>query len=457
MTNTKTKPRTSRRAGRPAAALWQAAALLAAAAFVVACDTGRLLDVKAPNSVTATVFDNPANAALMVNSAIGDFECAFGGWVLATGIASDELQDATLTAANWQMDRRDDGFTSGSYGTAGCTSSQAVYTPMSTARWEADQAVTKLGGWSDAQVANRIALLVQANVYAGFAYATLGMSMCQAAFDLGPLVDQKGMFALAEKRFTDAITAATGVTALSSYLNAAYVGRARVRLYQHNLTGAAADAQVVPKGFVFNAAMDAGNSRRYSHVYQAIVQSTNTTVEVAARGLKTEQGDTDPRSTVVQVSGKASDGVSDKFVPTKYNAASLAAGQAIPQPIARYDEAQLILAEAQGGASAVTIVNTLRAATTPALKPYAGATDATSITNLLIGERQRALFVEGFRMFDVERFNLALVPAPGTAYRFGGVYGNTVCMPLPDRERDNNPNIVIANLISGVKGGFPLP
>ncbi len=34
------------------------------------------------------------------------------------------------------------------------------------------------------------------------------MSMCEAAFDLGPAVDQKGMFALAETRFTDAITGA---------------------------------------------------------------------------------------------------------------------------------------------------------------------------------------------------------------------------------------------------------
>jgi len=455
MTKTNRKPRTLRCAGQPAFAPWRMAALLAAAAFVVACDTGRLLDVQAPNSVPVTVFDSPANAALMVNSAIGDFECAWGGYVVSTGIQSDELQDATLTAANWQLDRRDDGFTSGSYGTGGCTGTQAIYTPMSTARWEADQAVTKLAGWTDAQVANRVSLLVQANVYAGFSYAALGMAMCQAAFDLGPLVDQKGMFALAEKRFTDAITAATGVASLSTYLNAAYVGRARARLYQHNLTGAAADAQLVPKGFVFNAAMDANNTRRYSHVYQAIVQSTNTSVEPTARKLMTEQGEVDPRSATTQLSGKASDGITDKFVPNKYNASTLTAGQGLPQPVARYEEAQLILAEAQGGASAVTIVNTLRA--TVALKPYVGATDATSITALIASERQRVLFVEGVRMFDVERFNLPLVPAPGSTFRLGGVYGNTVCMPLPDVERVNNPNIVVANLISGIKGGFTLP
>jgi hypothetical protein len=455
MTNSNTKPRHLRPAGRPAATLARLAMVAVATVGVLACDTERMLDVKAPNSVPVTVFDNPANAALMVNSVIGDFECAWGGYVVSTGIQSDELQDATLTAANWQLDRRDDGFTSGSYGTAGCTGTQAIYTPMSTARWGADQAVTKLSAWTDAEVTNRRTLLVQANVYAGFSYAALGMAMCQAAFDLGPLVDQKGMFALAEKRFTDAITAATGVSTLTTYLNAAYLGRARVRLYQHNNSGAAADAALVPAGFVFNAAMDAANARRYSHVYQAIVQGTNTSVEPTARSLKTEQGEVDPRSATVQLSGKASDGITDKFVPTKYNATTLELGRAIPQPIARYAEAQLILAEAQGGASAVTIINTMRAAVN--LKPYTGATDPAAITALIASERQRVLFVEGLRMFDVERLNLPLLPAPGTAFRLGGVYGNTVCMPLPDIERMNNPNIDVSKLITGIKGGFTLP
>ncbi|HWJ12476.1 MAG TPA: hypothetical protein VNS10_01975, partial [Gemmatimonadaceae bacterium] len=220
------------------------------ATVLVACNTDRLLTVQAPNSVPSTVFDDPANAALMVNSIIGDFECAFGGFVTAEGIATDELQDATITAANWQLDRRDDGFTSGTYGTGSCTNGEGIYTPLSTARFEADAAIKRLTGWTDGEVANRQSLVAQANLYGGFAYATLGMAMCQAAFDLSEPVDQKGMFALAEKRFSDAITAAQAAN-LTNVLNAAYVGRARVRLFQHNLTGAAADAQLVPKGFVF--------------------------------------------------------------------------------------------------------------------------------------------------------------------------------------------------------------
>ncbi len=453
MPNTRSTATSSRRARARA---WGTRSLVVAAvaSLALACSTSRLLDVQAPNSVPATVFDSPANAPLMVASAIGDFECAFGGFQVAEGIATDELQDATITAANWQLDRRDDGFTSGTYGTGGCTATEGLYTPMSTARWEADQAVTALNGWTDAQVVNRQSLLAQANVYAGFAYATLGMAMCQAAFDTGPLVDQKGMFALAEKRFTDAIAAAqtAGQTAM---LNAAYVGRARVRLFQHNAAGAIADATLVPKGLVFNAAMDAANSRRFNHIFAAISTGGSVTVEPSTRALATEQGEIDPRSKTVQLTTKPADGTSLEFIPTKFNAATLTAGEALPQPIARYEEAQLILAEAQGGAAAVTIINTMRTAVN--LKPYAGPTDATSITNLIIGERQRVLFVEGFRAFDVERFNLTLVPAPGAGYRFGGVYGHTVCLPLPDIERVNNPNIDATKLISGVQGQFALP
>src|SRR4051812_34813465 len=72
--------------------------------LLAGCNTDQLLTVQAPNSVPATVFDEPANATLMVNSVIGDFECAFGGFVTTEGIATDELQDATITAANWQLD-----------------------------------------------------------------------------------------------------------------------------------------------------------------------------------------------------------------------------------------------------------------------------------------------------------------------------------------------------------------
>jgi hypothetical protein len=429
-------------------------ATLAAGVFVAACSTSDMLDVQVPNSVPDDIYNNPAFATLMVNSVIGDFECAFGSFVVAEGLLVDEFHDSALNNGNWNMDRRDNAFTSGFYGVNSCTTVTGLYTPLSTARGEADAAIARLNGWTTAQVSNLEALKAQANLYAGFSYATLGMAMCQAAFDKGPLVSQLGMFALAEKRFTDAITSAQAAS-LTNVLNAAYAGRARVRLYQHNNAGAIADAQLVPAGFVFNAAMDATNARRYNHIYTAISTSGALTVEPTSRALTTETGQVDPRSATVRLTVAPADGINQIYIPTKFNAASLAAGQSIPQPITRYAEAQLILAEAQGGPSAVTIINAMRAAAN--LNPYAGPTDATSIKALIASERQRVLFAEGYRAFDIERLNLPLVPAVGSPYLQGGVYGGTVCFPVPDIEKNNNPNIVAAEIISGVRGEFTPP
>ena len=432
----------------------KAIACLALAA--AACNPDKMLDVQVPNSVPADIYDNPIYATLMVNSVIGDFECAFGGFVMTEGLATDELHDAALANSTWNIDRRDNNFTTGVYGTNGCTTTTGLYTPMSTARGEADAAIKRLKGWTATEVPNINALTAQANLYAGFSYATLGMSMCQAAFDLGPLVDQKGMFVLAESRFTDAIAAAQAAGAsMNNVLNAAYLGRARVRLYQHNNAGAISDAQQVPAGFVFNAAMDATNARRFNHAYTAISTTGIITVEATSRALATENGQVDPRSAVIKLNTAPADGINTIYIPTKFNAATLSAGQAIPHPIARYAEAQLILAEAQGGTAAVNIINTMRAAVS--LDPYTGATDAASIKNLIASERQRVLFLEGFRAFDIERMNLPFVPALGSAYSQGGVYGGTVCFPLPEIERKNNPQVDASKIISGVRGEFTVP
>ena len=110
-----TRHRRTRGAGRALLAA------LAAGVFAVACDTSKMLDVQAPNSVPVDIYADPAFATLMVNSVIGDFECAFGSFVVAEGLATDELHDSALNNGNWNMDRRDNVFTSGFYGVNSCT------------------------------------------------------------------------------------------------------------------------------------------------------------------------------------------------------------------------------------------------------------------------------------------------------------------------------------------------
>lgn len=425
------------RVGRKVAASLVAAVITAG--LVTACDTNRLLDVTTPNAVPVALLDDPKNAALMVASAVGDFQCALGSTIAVEGLISGELSDTQLGAAQWDYARRTaNTLTNGIYGTSGCAGTQGfgVYLPLSTARYDADHAIANLKKWTDAEVgANRATLLAVSQLYAGLSYAWLGMSMCQAAFDNGPAVNQKGMFALAESRLTDAITGAPAGADSIKY--AAYVIRARVRLYQGtNLPGALADAQAVPKGFVMNSSNSAASVRLYNRVFAITSQFGFYSIPTWSQNLKTENNQVDPRSAVTLTGSKSQDNKNTPiYVPNKYSS-----GDGASTPIARYEEAQLIIAEIQGGAQAVTTINAMRA--DAGVNPYVGAIDATSIKNLIISERQRVLFLEGQRNYDIERFAIPFNPAVGVDFPTGGgQYGNTTCLPLPDIEKNNNPSL----------------
>ena len=409
-------------------------ACMLAVFLTTACDTDDLLDVSAPGLLPADNLESPDAAALLVNGAIGNFECALGAAVMVGGIISDEFSDAQLGAAQWPYDRRDANLQPSSiYGTSGCNSSQGpgVYSPLSVARWSADNAFRALESFSNDQVARRDSLMAASALYAGFSLAQLGMTMCSAALDEGPEITNQQLFAEAENRFGTALTLATQA-GVATYQHAANVGLARVRLFQGNTAGAASAAALVPADFVLEASASASEGRRYNRVYHSNVQSRNYTIETQSRNLMTE-GVEDPRSLTVDSGLRASDG-QVAWIQLKYT------GFDSPIPIARYEEAQLILAEVQGGQDAVDIINALRAP--HGIPAYTGATDAASIQNLIIEERRRELFVEGFRMHDIHRFQLPLVPAPGTEFPVkGGSYGNTTCLPLPDVERFNNPSI----------------
>src|SRR5262249_43265462 len=128
------------------------------------------------------------------------------------------------------------------------------------------------------------------------------------------------------------------------------------------------------------------------------------------------------------------------WTPDKYPALNTV------MPIARYAEAQLIVAEAKLAANdiagATTAINAARA-THPGLATFSSTgLSATDVKTQLIEERRRELFLEGHRLGDVRRLAIPLAPAAGSAYTIGGgTYGSQNCFPLPDVERINNPNI----------------
>lgn len=406
--------------------------LLAVALGAAACDLDDLLDVEAPDRIPAEGLAVPANAQLLVNGAIGDFECAYGAYVALTGVMAGELTDATQTAARWPYDRRNVQPSDALYQTFTCQN-LGVYTPLAAARWSADNILENLQGWTDAEVPERQRLIAQAAAYAGYSYLLLGEAFCTTAIDAGPELSSEQVLQTALERFATAIQAAEAAGE-PDLVNLARVGRARAYLFLGQRAQAAAEARQVPDDFVYDVTASAVNSRRYNRVFaqngQGSTGGTALSVGESYRALSFG-GAPDPRVAVVDAGRNATDGT-PVFFQTKYESLSA------PIPLATGDEARLIVAEAEGGQTALDIINAFHAR---AGIPAFSATSAEEIQAQVVEERRRELFLEGQRFSDIRRLGLPLSPAPGAAYRKGGLYGETRCLPLPDVERRNNPNV----------------
>jgi hypothetical protein len=436
---------TIRRRVRPTSGLITALTLFGASA----CSDITSLKQENPGTLSVESLYVPANAQLLVNGAIGDFECAYNRYVVGSGLLADELTVAISQSANYDYDARRL-LTNASYGTANCGSPSpstyqqpGIYTPLSVARATADTALAKLEGWTDQEVANRQKLIGQAATYAGYSLVLLGEGMCSAAINLGPELQPAQLFSEAVARFTKAVDAATAANDAAT-LNLARLGRARAELDlggAQNLAAAAADAATIPASFAANTSPDAINARRQNIVFMSISQSAFSTVDTAFRNVLVPGGTTqDPRVAVIDLNRNGTAAGSRLFIPAKDNANNA------PVRLGSYAEAQLIIAEnaaATGDlAAAVTAINNARSRT-PGLPAYvlpAGAT-AADVKAQIVEERRREFFMEGHRLGDLRRYGLPFLPAAGTPYQYGGVYGTQTCFPLPDVERINNPTI----------------
>jgi starch-binding outer membrane protein, SusD/RagB family len=412
---------------------------LGAAALILlsgtACDyLGKLLEVEAPSQVIAESLTDPAVAPMMVRGAEADFECALARYIVGAGLLGQEFADAQTAGIYWDYDRRTVVPERGPHGTTSCEEGWAgIYIPLSVARFQADDVLNRLDGWTDEEVAGRSRLQAMVAALGGYSRVLLGEGMCSAALDLGPELSPTELNALAEERFTRAIQAATAAGA-ADLLGLARVGRARARLNQGKLAEAAEDARLVPEGFVYNATYSATTGRRYNTVFDRTHRFNSITVGEAFRNLEFA-GLPDPRVPVVNTGEPGNDRITIMWLQNKYT--DLGA----PIPIATWEEAQLIVAEAAGGQEAVDIINTLHARVG---LPLFHSSDPQEIRAQIIQERARELFLEGHHLGDRSRYNLPLIPPPGAPYppKAGGTYGDATCFPLPDKERKNNPNIL---------------
>jgi len=422
---------------------------------VAACTEITALKQSNPGAIEASKVYVPSNALLLVNGAIADFECAFTRYVVGSGIFTDELANGIAQQANYDYDARRLLTSAAGYGTATCGTTAGsnqqppIYTSLSVARGDADTVIARLKGWTDAEMptgVNRTRLLAQAYTYAGYSLTLLGEGMCTAAINVGPELTSVQVFDSAKARFDSAIVYANAITPSTAaditLRDFATLGRARVELDQGSNAAAATDAATIPASLVVNTSTDATDVRRQNFVFNTINQSSFATVDPTFRGL-TIGGNPDPRVAVTNT-GRTGNAANAPQIWTvnKYN------GFTAPTPIARYAEAQLILADVRAAANDLTGAETgiNNARNTRAGMPQYSATGQTQaqVQAQIIEERRRELFLEGHRLGDMRRYGTTLIPlapAAGAAYPGGGNYGSQTCFPLPDVERLNNPNV----------------
>lgn len=418
---------------------YRARATVAALGLAATSACNSLLSVDNPGRVPDDQLANPALATALEAGALQTFQCGAVNYAATAGMLSGEYWSANGFVNNHPWEWRGVVQIKGEPGSCNYNRNSTFmgfYTPLQQARYQLEDTFKRIEQFTAEQVPTRDKILTEMRAYAGYALLLLGEGMCQMAVDNGPLMTKAEVFALAEQRFTDAIARATTIGD-NSLKNMALVGRARARLDLGNFQGAATDASAVPSGFVRNAEFSETNQSRENRIYDLTVRGAFLSVAPAYQNL-TVNGQPDPRVQLIHVTNRPpADNVTPLWFPTKFTPASGNTATA-PLAIASWAEAQLIYAEATGGQLGLDAINRVRALSNIGPLVMADPNDAAAFEDAVLEERRRQLFSEGQRYGDMLRKNL---PFQSGTNRKQQTYSSLTCVPLPDVETQNNPNL----------------
>jgi hypothetical protein len=293
---------------------------------------------------------------------------------------------------------------------------------------------------------------VEAALFAGYANRLLGENWCEVAFDGGPILPRDSALARAEVWFTKAIDAAGSTASLATQKTAAYAGRASVRMFRGNWTGALADAALVPTTFTYYALYEETEQGYYNRTYFAgaaqpykAVTTWNTKYQDYYTQTK------DPRVPWVDMKTTGDAAVlmvgnirvpfhQQQKYPARGSDIMLSSGREM-----RLIEAEKFLKDGNI-ASAMAILNARRAALNPA-QPALNPADITEAWTLFKAEKGIEMWIEGRRMGDLFRWKRDNIPgalheleAPGAAKSYL-VADQTLAYPISKAEREANSNI----------------
>jgi len=263
----------------------------------------------------------------------------------------------------------------------------------------------------------------------------LGEGFCRAVLEpLKPALQPPAVLAEAEAWFTKKIEHAE-LAGDEATRRLALLGRARVRLNRGNGAGAVSDATQIPAGFRVDASR--GTAERQNRIYAETWRTRDMTVHPSFWNLEVD-GVPDPRVVVSDRGHLGVDGVTPSWFPV-----NKAVAETSPIRMASWEEAQLIIAEVNLGQDAVGRINALR--DIHGLPHYIpqNVSDGDEILDQILEERRREFFLEGRWLNDMIRHRGREVTAFDEGMNHQNItnYRDLYCIPLPEREIDNNPNV----------------
>lgn len=387
------------------------ATLVASVVMLAACD----LSVSNPGPIADDKLNNVTAIPALVNGMAGDLSFALGRYANRGALGSGELSEAGLFIPETH-------YFQGSFIPQDVN---ADWGNMQTARWTAESGLVRMKevlGTAFESNANT----PRAYLYAGFANRLLGENVCVAVIDGGPPQSDSAYFQRADSLFSRAYTLATALNN-TNIASAALGGRATVRAWLGNWTGAVADAALVPNAYVFNAIFSTNTTRENLDIATQTITRSESTVW----GTVYQNNNKEPRATwdTVKTGTTVTKGANGNpvFRQTKYK--TLAA----PVALTKGTEMLLLRAEAALRAGdvngAMTLINAERATFS------LGALTATTVAAawpILQSERGLVLWLEGRRLWDLRRW---LVEGTNTFLQ-----GRDKCLPPSADEQASNSN-----------------
>jgi hypothetical protein len=408
---------------------------LLAAAALAGCE------VTNPGPVSDADLDLPAVHQSVVNGSGREMSRAIGLVGYTGGVSARELMPSGNT---------NDGFNPTVQ--AGFIQSADVnghWNTAHSARWIAEDAIRRFKKVGSVDVN----IMAQAYNWAGYANRLLGENFCAAIFDGGAPQPNLDYFKRAEEHFTNAINTATTVPLKTT----AYAGRASVRVWLKDWTGATSDANQVPFTFVNSVGAGGGTTevRNYLYFVGANLPYRGYSVwRTWHADYYTQTGD--PRVRWTTVTGVPfAEGQIAGYGPVPYQWQRKYTSENDAYRLSSGREMALIKAEATlatGGSyqAAMTLINSVRTQisdrTMQPIAPWV-ANNATEAWMFLKRERSIEMWMEARRLGDLRRWKESGTPGALDWPDYEAIaplfrqYTRSECYPIPDGELQTNPNL----------------